>query len=226
MAIEFNIFHLSVSLAMRHLSFIDKILTSANDALTTVFTVAPDARKNPAEDVVDLELSSDEKKESIGCMRVNHTGEVCAQALYRGQLTFSHSKKTREMLEKSCDEETDHLAWTKERLNELNGKTSYLNCLFYFNSFLIGAIAGLAGDKWSLGFVEETEIQVAKHLQNHLEKLPIDDLKSRAIVEKMREEEMQHEKAAHVAGACELPFVIKKIMQLQAKVMTVVTFYL
>lgn len=211
---------------MRNLSFLDKILTSANDALKTVFTVAADARKNPAENVVDLELSSDEKKESIGCMRVNHTGEVCAQALYRGQLAFSHSKKTREMLEKSCDEETDHLAWTKERLNELHGKTSYLNCLFYFNSFLIGVIAGLAGDKWSLGFAEETEIQVAKHLQNHLEKLPQDDLKSRAIVEKMREEEMQHEKAAHLAGACELPFAIKKLMRLQAKVMTVVTYWI
>src|SRR3990167_10741923 len=98
MAIEFNIFHLSVSLAMRHLSFIDKILTSANDALTTVFTVAPDARKNPAEDVVDLELSSDEKKESIGCMRVNHTGEVCGEALYCGEIKILPSKKTREKL--------------------------------------------------------------------------------------------------------------------------------
>src|SRR3990167_4345873 len=226
MAIEFNIFHLSVSLAMRHLSFIDKILTSANDALTTVFTVAPDARKNPAEDVVDLELSSDENNESIGCMRVNHTGEVCAQALYRGQLTFSHSKKTREMLEKSGDEETDHLAWTKERLNELDGKTSYLNCLWYLNSYLIGVIAGLAGDRWSLGFVEETEIQVAKHLQNHLEKLPSKDLKSRAIVSRMRDEEMQHEKAAVNAGANHLPFPIKKLMQLQAKVMTTIAYYL
>lgn len=206
---------------MRHLSFIDKICISANDALSTVFTVTADARKNPADDIVDIELTPDEKKNSIGCMRVNHTGEVCAQALYRGQLSTCHSKKTRDMLTKSCDEETDHLAWTKKRLNELHGKTSYLNCLWYFNSFLIGAIAGLAGDRWSLGFVSETEIQVAKHLQNHLEKLPAADLKSRAIVSQMRIEEMQHEKKAVDAGAARLPLPIKKLMQLHAKVMTI-----
>jgi ubiquinone biosynthesis monooxygenase Coq7 len=211
---------------MRHFSLIDKILTSANDALTTIFTVVSDARKNPADDVADIELSSDERKNSIGCMRVNHTGEVCAQALYRGQLMFSHSNETREMLEKSCVEETDHLAWTKERLNELCGKTSYLNCLWYLNSYLIGVIAGLAGDKWSLGFVAETEIQVATHLQNHLEKLPAADLKSRAIVSQMRDEEMQHEKNAVDAGASYLPFPIKKLMQLQAKIMTTVTYFL
>src|SRR3990167_3437702 len=126
---------------MRHLSFIDKICSCANDALTTIFTITPDARRNPSINEPDVELTNDEKKNSIGCMRVNHAGEVCAQALYRGQLLTCHSKKTRDMLTKSCDEETDHLAWTKERLNELHGKTSYLNCLFYFNSFLIGAIA-------------------------------------------------------------------------------------
>src|SRR5437879_3948592 len=119
---------------MRHFSLIDKILTSANDALTTIFTVASDARNNPAKHIPDVALTREEEKNSIGCMRVNHTGEVCAQALYRGQLTFSHSEKTREMLEKSCEEETDHLAWTKDRLTELHGKTSYLNCLWYLNS--------------------------------------------------------------------------------------------
>lgn len=211
---------------MRHFTLIDKILTQANDALTTIFTVASDARANPAAKVAETELTPDEKKNSIGCMRVNHTGEVCAQALYRGQLLACDSKKARVMLEKSCDEETDHLAWTKQRLNELAGKTSYLNCLWYLNSYLIGMIAGFAGDRWSLGFVSETEIQVAAHLSNHLEKLSENDLKSRAIVSQMRDEEMQHEKAAVNAGASELPFVIKKIMQLQSKVMTTVAYYL
>lgn len=209
---------------MRHLTLMDKILAQANAALTTVFTVAADARKNPAENMAETELPADEQKNSIGCMRVNHTGEVCAQALYRGQLLSSRSKKTRLMLEKSCEEETDHLAWTKQRLIELHGKTSYLNSVWYFNSFLIGVIAGLAGDRWSLGFVSETETQVAKHLENHLEKLSEKDLKSRAIVTKMRDEEMQHEKAAVDCGANHLPYAIKKLMQLNAKVMTTVAY--
>jgi ubiquinone biosynthesis monooxygenase Coq7 len=211
---------------MRHLNLIDKVLAGANDALSTIFTVASDARKNPAEAAQDIPLTPDEKKNSVGCMRVNHTGEVCAQALYRGQLSVCRSKKTRDMLEKSCDEETDHLAWTKERLNELGGNTSYLNSFFYLNSFLLGMIAGLAGDRWSLGFVEETEIQVAKHLENHLHQLSNNDLKSRAIVVQMREEEVQHEKAAVKAGASHLPLPIKKLMQCHAKVMTTVAYYL
>lgn len=211
---------------MRQLSVIDKILIQANHALTTIYTVSSHARPNPAEGLVEKKLSDLERKNSIGCMRVNHTGEVCAQALYRGQLSVCRADQTHEMLEKSCDEETDHLAWTKKRLDELNGKTSYLNTLWYLNSYLIGVIAGLAGDKWSLGFVEETEIQVAKHLTNHLEKITEHDNKSRAIIEKMREEEICHEKAAHQAGAAELPSAIKMLMQLHSKVMTTVAYYI
>lgn len=209
----------------RHFSLIDHLCIQANDALTTIFTTASNARENPARSVAETTLNNDEKKNSIGCMRVNHTGEVCAQALYRGQLLSCRSEKTREMLERSCEEETDHLAWTKERLNELHGKTSYLNTLWYMNSYLIGAIAGLAGDRWSLGFVEETEIQVSKHLENHLEKLSAHDLKSRAIVHQMREEEMQHEKAAVDAGATHLPSAIKQLMQCHAKVMTTIAYW-
>lgn len=205
---------------MRYFSSLDKVFIQINDALTTIFTVTSDARANPAHITPENNLSDGEKKNSIGCMRVNHTGEVCAQALYRGQLTTCHTEKTRVMLEKSCAEETDHLAWTKERLNELHGKTSYLNILFYLNSFLIGALAGVAGDRWSLGFVSETEIQVAKHLEKHLEKLSEKDLRSRAIVLRMRDEELQHEKKAVDAGAAELPFMIKKLMRLHARVMT------
>lgn len=210
---------------MRRFSLIDQILTQINHGLTTVFTIAPHSRPNPADNIIQKEqLTDSEIRNSIGCMRVNHTGEVCAQALYRGQLLVSQHTETKEMLEKSCEEETDHLAWTKQRLTELEGKISVLNPFFYMNAYFLGVIAGLAGDSWSLGFVEETEIQVAKHLENHLDKLSLKDEKSRAIVAKMREEEMEHEKAAKRAGAKELPFIIKKMMQIHAKVMTTIVY--
>lgn len=211
---------------MRHLSFMDKIIGSANDALSTIFTVPAQARCNPADAYSDVVLTPEEQRISVGCMRVNHTGEVCAQALYRGQALTSRSDATRLMLEKSCEEETDHLEWTKSRLVELHGKTSYLNVFFYLHAFLIGVIAGIMGDRWSLGFVSETETQVASHLQNHLEKLPIADLKSRAIVSQMQIEELDHEKKAVDAGAATLPFVIKKLMQLHSKVMTMTTYFI
>lgn len=211
---------------MRQYTALDKLIGHVDDALTTIFTASPCARNNPSHPLPENPLTEMERKNSEGCMRVNHTGEVCAQALYRGQAMLSRSHKTRDMLEKSCEEETDHLAWTKNRLDELHGRTSYLNVLWYFNSFLIGAIAGLAGDRWSLGFVEETEIQVAKHLTNHLDCVSKGDVKSRAIIKKMREEEIAHEKAAHNAGSAELPFVIKSLMQLHSKVMTTVAYYL
>ena len=210
---------------MRSFSFVDKLLTQVDHALTTIFTISSAARDNPADKVPEQTLSESECNNSIGCMRVNHTGEVCAQALYRGQLLVSKTDKTRKMLEKSCEEETDHLAWTKARLNELGGRASYLNAFWYVNSYCIGVMAGLAGDQWSLGFVEETEIQVAKHLENHLKKISIHDEKSRAIIQKMRDEEIQHEQAAHKAGAVMLPVVIQSLMQLHAKVMTTVTYY-
>jgi len=210
---------------MRHFSLIDKILAQVDNAFTTIFTASTDARDNPANHIAEIPLTPAEQRNSVGCMRVNHTGEVCAQALYRGQLIFCRTQKTRAMLEKSCNEETNHLAWTKVRVQELGGRTSVLNLFFYGNSFLIGALAGMIGDQWSLGFVEETEIQVAKHLENHLKKISIHDEKSRAIIQKMRDEEIQHEQAAHKAGAVMLPVVIQSLMQLHAKVMTTVTYY-
>lgn len=217
-------FHYFAGMTMRHLSLIDQVLIQANHALTTIFTVSENPRENPADIIFENTLSDEEKNNSVGCMRVNHTGEVCAQALYRGQLTTCRSEKTRDMLLRSCDEETDHLAWTKNRIEELHGKTSYFNSFFYVNSFLIGVVAGLCGDRWSLGFVEETETQVAKHLESHLTKLSENDIKSRAIVTKMRDEEIQHEKAAAQAGASKLPWLIKQFMRVQAKVMTSVTY--
>lgn len=209
----------------RQFSLIDQFIIQVNDALSTVFTVSSHPRQNPAEGVVETPLTSDEKRNSIGCMRVNHTGEVCAQALYRGQSVLCRSDKTREMLEQSCVEETDHLAWTKSRLIELGGNTSYLNLFFYWNSFLMGLVASAVGDCWSLGFVSETETQVANHLSSHLENISTNDHKSRAIIETMREEELHHEKAAEDAGAAALPFVVKMLMQMHAKVMTTVAYW-
>lgn len=211
---------------MRHFTLIDKILTQADAALTTVFTATASPRSYPADNIDDTVLITAEKKDSIGYMRVNHTGEVCAQALYRAQLLLSRDQKTQCMLEKSCIEETDHLAWTKKRLTELNGRTSYLNCFWYAHSFLIGAIAGVAGDRWSLGFVDETEIQVTAHLENHLAHLSEKDRRSRAIIKQMRDEEIAHSAAAVAAGAVQLPLVIKKLMQLNAKVMATLTYYI
>lgn len=211
---------------MRRFSILDHLLTQVNGALTTLFSETLHARANPAEKIPEANLSVAEKQKSANLMRINHTGEICAQALYRGQLVISRDEKTRAMLQHSCAEETDHLAWTKQRVLELQSHTSYLNLFFYGNAFAMGVIAGLWGDRRSLGFVEETEIQVAKHLQNHLEKLPEQDAKSRAIISKMREEEIQHEKAAVHAGATELPIAIKKIMQWHARVMTTIVYWM
>lgn len=211
---------------LRQLSSLDKFLSNVNDALDTLFVMPAQTRKNPAKNINDTPLTETERKNSIGCMRVNHTGEVCAQALYRGQLLACRDTGTRQMLETACAEESDHLAWTQSRLQELHGKTSYLNPFFYLNSFFIGALASFLGDGWSLGFVEETEIQVAKHLSSHLHKLSEKDTKSRSIVAQMRDDEIVHEKNAAAAGARELPDFIKQAMKCHAKVMTVMTFYL
>src|SRR3989338_4484992 len=211
---------------MRHFSLIDKILAQVDNAFTTIFTASTDARDNPANHIAEIPLTPAEQRNSVGCMRVNHTGEVCEQALYRGQLIFCRTQKTRAMLEKSCNEETNHLAWTKVRVQELGGRTSVLNLFFYGNSFLIGVLAGMLGDSWSLGFVEETEIQVAKHLDGHLHRLSEKDQKSRAIVTQMRDEEKSHEKAAVNAGARELPTFVKKFMRCHAVVMTRLVYFL
>lgn len=211
---------------MRHYTLLDQVCMQIDHALTTLSTAAHGARDNPAIFFSENPLTESERKNSVGCMRVNHTGEVCAQALYRGQLVTCQSHQTRAMLEKSCDEETDHLAWTKKRLDELSGRMSVLNLFFYTNSFCIGILAGLAGDRWSLGFVEETEIQVAKHLENHLQKISEHDVRSRAIIRVMREDEINHEKAAVAAGAESLPLAVKKLMQWHASVMTTLVYYI
>jgi len=208
----------------RRYSFLDKLLMQANDCLSTVASQVRAARDNPANHLEDAELSSEETTKSAGFMRVNHTGEVCAQALYRGQALVARNPSVQKTLITCCDEETDHLAWCHDRLEELNSHRSYLNTFWYWNSFAIGVIAGLAGDKWSLGFVEETEIQVGKHLEGHLETLPAQDQKSRIIVAKMQEDELKHAETANEQGAAELPSLIKKIMAMQATVMTTLAY--
>ncbi len=209
----------------RQYSLVDHLFTQMDTALSAIFG-QKNTKNNPASAVAEVVLSPEEIRKSAGFMRVNHTGEVCAQALYEGQLVFAQKPSTRSLLEQSREEEQDHLSWTATRLQELGAHRSYLNIVWYLNAYLLGFFAGLAGDDWSLAFVEETEAQVTRHLEGHLKNLSAADLKSRAIVEKMREDEMHHGQLAQEAGAKTLPTPVKKLMQLQAKVMTILAYYI
>ncbi|MCB1827586.1 MAG: 2-polyprenyl-3-methyl-6-methoxy-1,4-benzoquinone monooxygenase [Coxiellaceae bacterium] len=210
----------------RQFSLIDRFILEFDQGLTAIAGQIVPNRKNPAADYADSDLSHQEKKHSEGFIRVDHTGEVCAQALYRGQMMVSRSEQTKAMLSEACDEEKDHLAWTHERLNELGGHRSYLNIYWYLHSFFIGVVAGLCGDRWSLGFVDETERQVSAHLTHHIENLPKADIRSRKIAAQMREDEERHGHNAMQAGGEALPFAIKKLMTLQSKVMTTLAYYI
>lgn len=213
-------------LVIRRYTPLDHVIMQVNNGLSTLFLDLIANRPNPAKGLEEPKLSPNEKKDSIGYMRVNHTGEVCAQALYNGQSVIAHNDKTRAMLEKASAEEIDHLAWCHDRLKELGGRRSYLNVFWYGNSYLMGIIAGLAGDKWSLGFVEETEKQVEAHLDGHLNKISPKDTKSQKIVTQMKMDEIQHSQAAKKAGAVKLPRVIKKLMTFHAKVMTATVYWI
>ena len=179
-----------------------------------------ESRPYPADKIEQDPLNELERNHSAGLMRVNHSGEVCAQALYRGQALTAKLGDTRTKMEQAASEELDHLSWCNKRLEELNNKPSVLNPIWYGMSFSIGAVAGLVGDKWSLGFVHETEEQVVKHLDGHLDKLSKKDLKTKAVIEKMRIDEEQHSHDALEAGAEILPDEIKDLMSKVAKVMT------
>lgn len=209
----------------RHYSWQDLIITSVSKCIRTVLELPANARPNPAEAKPHHSLSSQEKKQSAGMMRVNHTGEVCAQALYLGQSFTTRNKILRNAFEEAAQEESDHLSWCAQRLIELESHKSYLNPLWFTGSLFIGTCAGLAGDKWSLGFLAETEQQVFNHLASHLEKLPINDERSRAIITQMQIEEAKHTHTAIAYGAAELPAFIKVGMQWMAKVMTKVAYY-
>lgn len=204
----------------RSYSPLDALLIHMDRAVRTIFAHPVVERSNPAHALHEQPLSGDEAELSASLMRVNHAGEIAAQALYQGQAVTAEDAATRFQLEKAAQEESDHLAWCEQRLEELNSRPSLLNPVWYTGSFLLGAAAGKAGDKWSLGFIVETERQVIKHLENHLQELPPGDDKSRVILEQMKQDEAQHATAAINAGAKELPLPIKVLMTLTSKIMT------
>ena len=210
---------------MRRLTSVDRWLSHADHGLRVAAGPAPkSATPNPAGDRVNSELSETERRHAAGLMRVNHTGEVCAQALYAGQAASARSDRVRTEMAEAAKEEEDHLAWCAERLDELNSQPSLLNPLWYLGSFSMGALAGLAGDRWSLGFVEATERQVEAHLADHLDRLPAPDERSRAIVSQMKEDEARHADMAVDQGATSLPGPIQGLMGLTAGVMKVVVY--
>jgi ubiquinone biosynthesis monooxygenase Coq7 len=203
------------------MALIDRFIIEFDTALRSVLGGAHAQRPAPGSDnSTTTLLDAKEREHAAGLMRVNHVGEVCAQALYQSQKLVARNPEIRQMLQHSAQEEMDHLAWCETRLQELGSHTSYLNPIWYAGSFAIGLAAGLAGDKWSLGFVAETEKQVENHLESHLEKLPTEDERSRAIVDQMRIDEIEHGQAAISAGGAVLPEPIQRLMQAMSKVMT------
>ena len=205
------------------MSLLDRFITEFDVALRSLAGGAQARRAMPtAENTATLD--SAERAHAAGLMRVNHVGEVCAQALYQSQKILARSPETRTMLDVAAQEEMDHMAWCEERLSELGSHTSYLNPIWYAGSFGIGLLAGLAGDRWSLGFVAETEKQVEKHLNSHLETLPMADARSRAIVDQMRRDEIDHGQSAWDAGGQPLPQPIKNAMEAVSKVMTTAAY--
>jgi len=203
------------------LNLIDLVINEVDKGLKySTQNYQTESRPYPADKIEQDSLNESEKNHSAGLMRVNHSGEVCAQALYRGQALTAKLGDTRTKMEQAASEELDHLSWCNKRLEELNNQPSILNPIWYGMSFSIGAIAGLIGDNWSLGFVHETEEQVVKHLDGHLDKLSKKDLKTKAVIEKMRIDEEQHSHDALEAGAEILPDEIKDLMSKVAKLMT------
>ncbi len=202
---------------------LDAVILAADSALRTLWAEPRASRPTPQAATAELVMNDAERREAAALMRVNHVGEVCAQALYTGQALACQSPALRAQLAEASREETDHLAWTMQRLRELNDRPSWLNPLWYAGAFAIGYAAGkLGGDQVSLGFVVETERQVEAHLQSHMDQLPAADSASRAIVAQMKADEIAHAQMAQKAGAVELPAPVKSLMQAAAKVMTTV----
>lgn len=208
-----------------HPSRTDALLSAADTALRTLFAPPHAVHPTPQPPHAGGELSAEEKKLAAALMRVNHVGEVCAQALYTAQALTTPNPALRAHFTRACIEETDHLAWTQQRLDELGSRTSLLNPLWYAGAFGLGLLAGRLGDRVSLGFVVETERQVETHLQSHLDCLPQQDQASRAIVTQMKEDEVRHALDAEQAGAMELPQPVKVLMKAAAKVMTTTAHY-
>ena len=209
----------------RKLSTIDAVITQVDLTCRILSGVVAGHRQNPAQKLAGDTLNDEQRQHSAGLMRVNHVGEVCAQALYQAQGLFAKNKELKEQFAVAAQEEQDHLAWTAERIHQLGSHLSVLNPLWYAGAFACGAIAAKVGDAQSLGFVVETERQVEAHLNGHLQQLPDNDVKSRAIVVQMRDDEIAHGAAAQALGAVELPHPIKVTMQGMAKVMTTLAYY-
>lgn len=208
----------------RQYSRLDQWLCRADNALRTLTPGSTRARREPDDNNPEARPPEAERDHVAALMRINHTGEVCAQALYQGQAVTAHSPDVRTAMEASAQEEEDHLAWCEQRIHELGGRTSHLNPLFYGLSFSMGAAAGWLGDRWSLGFVAETERQVVRHLESHLERIPAADEQSRRIIARMRDDENEHAVTAHEAGGAELPAPVKTVMTVMSRVMTFSTY--
>lgn len=207
---------------MRHLTRVDQLLCHIDMAVRTLLPPKQRSckRLNPGQVVAEPALNADEQRHVAGLMRVNHAGEVCAQALYQGQALTAQLTAVKEQMRDAAAEEIDHLAWCEQRLHELDSQPSRLNAFWYSGSFMLGALAGLAGDRWSLGFVAETERQVAAHLQKHLQDIPVQDLKTQAILTQMHEDEAHHAEVAHAAGAAELPVFVRHLMSGISRLLT------
>jgi len=211
---------------MPSLPSVDELIVAFDRGLRTVFAPAQSLRPVPGEELSSPGLSESQRALSAALMRVNHTGEICAQALYQGQALTARNPQAKAALEQAAQEETEHLAWTERRITELGGRKSLLNPAWYAGSFAIGALAGLLGDRWNLGFLAETERQVVAHLEGHLQRLPAEDSRSRAIVEKMKEDEARHATSAIEHGASELPRPAQDAMRLSSRVMTETAFWI
>ena len=205
---------------------LDRFIIEFDKGLRTLLAELHSARPHPDREQPDTQLDNQAKRHAAALMRVNHCGEVCAQALYNGQSLTARNPATADALRQASKEETEHLAWCEKRINELGGRKSLLNPLWYGSSFLMGAVAGALGDKWNLGFLAETERQVGRHLDEHLQRLPEEDCKSRLILEQMQVDETRHAATAIQHGGAELPAPVKSVMRLISKVMTKTAYYL
>lgn len=205
---------------------LDTLIIEFDKGLRTLMAQPRSQRAHPDTSIADADLSEVEKKHASALMRVNHTGEVCAQALYSGQALTAHSPQITAALRQAAHEETEHLAWCESRIKQLGGRTSLLNPLFYIGSFSLGVAAGVLGDKWNLGFLAETEKQVGAHLISHLNKLPESDQKTRKIIEQMQADEAKHADVAMQQGGAELPAPAKFLMSKVSKLMTTSAYYL
>ena len=207
-------------------SGIDKLIVNFDRALRTLCVGATSVRPLPGGELDEVNLNEPDRRRAAALMRVNHAGEVCAQALYQGQAFTARHAQVQQALESAAAEEVEHLAWTRQRIDELDGKVSVLNPVLYASSFMIGAACGLLGDKWNLGFLAETEEQVERHLESHLHRLPHEDHKSRAILDQMKIDEAQHARTAVRHGAARLPLPARQIMRAASNLMTRATYWI